>query len=79
MTSRQEAYELIDSLPEDSVRAVIEIMIRMIPENKNKKQETASRKMKAFLALQELRKSARRYDFSEENRAAETDRKFGVL
>ena len=30
MTVQQEAYHLIDQLPEDSVNAVIQIMVRMI-------------------------------------------------
>ena len=35
MTIQQEAYKLIDSLSEDSVKAVIQVMIRMIPSQKN--------------------------------------------
>ncbi|MDY6357087.1 MAG: hypothetical protein SPL59_07655 [Catonella sp.] len=33
MTIRQEANQMIDTMPEDSVRILVELMQRMIPEN----------------------------------------------
>ncbi len=47
MTTKQEAYALIDRLPEDSVKAVVQIMIRMIPPEQ-KKTNNAEQKKKAF-------------------------------
>ena len=37
MTIRQEAYRLIDSLPEDSIRIIVQLMYKMDPEVKSKK------------------------------------------
>lgn len=42
MTVREEAYGLIDRLPEDSVKAVIQIMIRMAPEKQKRIAHSAS-------------------------------------
>lgn len=81
MTIRQEAYRLIDRLPEDSVHAVVEIMIRMIPAMKSqpaiKETEKISPKMKAFMRMQELRKEMAKYNISEAERAAALDEKYG--
>ena len=37
MTIKQEAYQLIDSLPEDSIRILIQLMCKMEPQKKNRK------------------------------------------
>ena len=39
MTIQQEAYQLIDNLPEDSVRIIIQLMQRMRTENKENRQD----------------------------------------
>ena len=79
MTVREEAYGLIDRLPEDSVKAVIQIMIRMAPEQKKETKPTAALtpKMKAFQELQAMRKEGARYDFSAAERAEAVETKFG--
>ena len=38
MTIRQEAYKLIDALPEDSIRIIVQLMYKMEPEKKMKKE-----------------------------------------
>ena len=38
MTVHQRAYELIDQLGEDDVRAVIQVMIKMLPTAKQEKE-----------------------------------------
>ena len=79
MTVREEAYGLIDRLPEDSVRAVIQIMIRMSPDQKKKKKQSdaVTPKMKAFQELQEMRKKGTDYVFSPDERASALDEKYG--
>ncbi len=79
MTVREEAYGLIDKLPEDRVRAVIQLMRRMSPvqQKKEVREDAAAPRMKAYHELQEIRKEASRYAFSMDERAAATDEKFG--
>ena len=81
MTVREEAYELINNLPEDSVRAVIQIMVRMVPSKKRAQstQQNITPKKKAFLELQEMRKEAAKYDFSLDERASAMEEKYGTL
>ncbi len=81
MTVREEAYGLIDRLPEDSVKAVIQIMIRMAPEKQKAIPNAASMtpKKKAFLELQKMRKEGAKYDFSAEDRAVALDEKYGAF
>lgn len=85
MTIQQQAYGLIDQLPEDCVQAVIQVMKRMLPNEamKNEAEESAavtdSAKMKAYLRIQELRKISSGYDISEGQRAAALDAKYGSL
>ncbi len=81
MTVREEAYGLIDRLPEDSVKAVIQIMIRMAPEKQKRIAHSASMspKKKAFLELQKIRKEGAKYDFSMKERAAALDEKYGAF
>lgn len=54
MTVWEKAHGMIDTLPEDSVHAVIKFMSRF----SSAKPETAAPKMEAFLRLQKLRKTA---------------------
>ena len=82
MTIKQQAYGLIDELPEDSVQAIIQIMIRMVPGKQQKEKceeekNVMSQKMEAFLELQEMRKKAKNYHFTLDDRAAAMDAKFG--
>ena len=79
MTVREEAYGLIDRLPEDSVRAVIQIMRKMSPVQKKKAihANAVTPKIKAYLELQEMRKEASKYAFSTDERASAMDEKFG--
>ena len=79
MTVREEAYGLIDRLPEDSVKAVIQIMRRMSPEKTRKMERSANLtpKKKAFQELQILRKKGAKYDFSADERASALHEKFG--
>ena len=81
MTVREEAYGLIDQLPEDSVRAIIQIMVRMAPAKKKEQFSSAvlSPKKKAFLELQEMRKEAAKYHFSADERASGLEEKYGAF
>lgn len=58
MTIQQEAYSLIDTLSEDKVKLIVQVMISMFPEKKSnyysELKETPS-KMKAFHEMQKLR------------------------
>lgn len=81
MTIRQEAYNLIDNLPDDSVKAVIQIMIRMAPaSDKTEKKadcQSVSLKMQAFLRMQELRKKMPAYDLSTDQKDIYLKEKYG--
>ncbi len=82
MTVRQEAHGLIDRMPEESVRALIPVMAKLIPFMKNKSvPQTAdiSPKMQAFLDMQEMRKLSIKYDFSEAQRNAAVTEKYGEI
>lgn len=65
MTIQQQAYELIDELPDDSVKVMIELMSRMpkatkisIVSNPLKDETSKERKRAAFERMKKLRKSA---------------------
>ena len=65
MTIQQQAYELIDELPDDSVKVMIELMSRMpkatqisIVSNPMKGKTSKERKRVAFERMKKLRKSA---------------------
>ena len=81
MTEYQRAYDLIDQLPEDSVHAVIEVMIRMLPDKTNSEQRQSddgaplSEKRQAFLRMEELRKEMAKYQFAENDRAEALEEK----
>ena len=82
MTVRQEAHGLIDRMPEESVRALIPVMAKLIPFRKKKTEnQTAdiSPKMQAFLDMQEMRKTSVMYDFSEAQREAAMAEKYGEV
>lgn len=81
MTVREEAYGLIDSLPEDSVKAVIQIMTKMVSTKKIKKDCVSSSlcKKEAFNALQEMRKQGKQYIFSDDERASGLEKKYGFF
>ena len=85
MTLQQQAYGLIDRLPDDSVQVVIQVMRRMLPRDKDEVKTTAQSsdsitpKMKAYLRIQELRKETLNYDVSEAQREAAMDEKFGTF
>ena len=83
MTLQQQAYDLIDRLPEESVRLIVELMGRMsgpVPqawENGQKKSE----KMLAFERMQELRKETAGYGILDpmEEREQGMREKYGVF
>ena len=74
MTLQQQAYRLIDRLPNDSVQVVIQFMRRMLPREKDmvktteRSSDSLTPKMKAYLRMQELRKETSSYDVSEVQR-----------
>ena len=79
---RRRACLLIDQLPGDSVEALIQIMLRMLPQNR---EETAGMptaltpQMQAFMEMQEMRRTTAAYDLSNQQREAAIDGKFGQL
>ena len=84
MTVQQEAYSLIDTLSEDKVRLIVQVMLNMLP-GKNEHDIPQSdkisetQKMNAFHQMQELRKESHKYpvpDF-EAARAAGMEEKYG--
>lgn len=77
MSLKQQAYGLIDMLPDESIQALISVMTCMLPEEKKK--YTAAKKMNAYLRLEELRKELAMYDISEAQRNAALDEKFGMV
>ena len=82
MTARQEAHGLIDKMPEESIRALIPVMAKLIPFRKKQTAEKTSEvspKMQAFLDMQEMRKKAVQYDFSEIQRETAMAEKYGEI
>ena len=83
MTLQQQAYGLIDRLSDDSVQIIIQVMIRMLPEKREradtKESEANTPKMKAYLRMQELRKETAKYDFSESQREESMNEIFGKI
>ena len=82
MTVRQEAHGLIDRMPEESVRALIPVMAKLIPFRKKKTDNQTpdiSPKMQAFHDMQEMRKTSVKYDFSEAQREAAMAEKYGEV
>ena len=85
MTLQQQAYGLIDKLPDDSVQVVIQVMRRMLPYDRQrvktatKISETISPKMRAYIRMQELRKETAKYDVSDAQREVAMDEKLGTF
>ena len=83
MTLQQQAYGLIDKLPDDSVQVVIQVMRLMLPHDRTTAASTQtsalSPKMRAYLRMQELRKETAKYDISEVQRDAALEEKFGTF
>lgn len=79
MTAREQAHSRIESLPDDSVRAVVEIMIRMQPrrEDSLRGTEKLTPKMKAFLELERLKEEGTQYSISPDDRSAALEEKYG--
>lgn len=83
MTLQQQAYRLIDSLSDDSVRAIIQVMRRMVPEareeNYAQTADMPSQKLRAYQRMRQLRRETAQYEFSEAQRGAALEDKFGSL
>lgn len=85
MSLQEQAYVLIDKLPEESIRVVIQVMKCMLPDDKKNATETSkpsggiSPKMKAYLRMQELRKQTAKYEVSEAQREEAMDKKYGAF
>ena len=85
MTLQQQAHGLIDSLSDDCVKVVIQVMQRMQPKKQQIKQtdqktsDVLTPKMKAYLRMQELRKETSKYDVSEEQWETALDEKYGTF
>ena len=65
MTLRQEAYSLIDTLSDEGIRAVINIMRMISPDISGVNDESISKKMKAFNSLQLLRQETAKYNITD--------------
>lgn len=82
MTVRQEAHGLIDRMPEECIQALIPVMAKLIPFKKKQEQKKTvgiSPKMQAFLEMQEMRKTAVKYDISFTQREAAMAEKYGEI
>ena len=79
MTVRQEAYSWIDRLPDESVRAVIQVMKRMVPSDAARHGAGKSSKLRAFERMQQLRAESPACDISEAQRSAAVSEKFGTV
>ena len=67
MTVQQQAYWLIDQLPDECVEAVISIMTNMLPKDKKKEDlgNSDTKKMAAFNEMQKLRKITAAYEITD--------------
>lgn len=88
MTIRQEAYSLIDALPDESVARLVSIMLLLpkkdatiIDDKINIKELSQTDKQKAFNRMKELRKISTKYQLGDldEERAKAVEEKFGKL
>ena len=88
MTIRQEAYSLIDALPDESVANLVSIMLLLpkkdttiIDDKINIKELSKTDKQKAFHRMEELRKISAKYQLGglDEERANAVEEKFGKL
>ena len=88
MTIRQEAYSLIDALPDESVANLVRIMLLLpkrdttiIEKKTNTKKFSQSDKQKAFHRMEELRKISAKYQLGDldEERSKAVEEKYGKL
>lgn len=76
MTVQQQAYRLIDQLPDECVEAVISIMTNMLPQDKKKEALGISdtKKIAAYYEMQKLRKITASYEIAD----YEAEREYAV-
>ncbi|MBR5345286.1 MAG: hypothetical protein IK127_05625 [Clostridia bacterium] len=85
MTVQEQAYTLIRQLPEESINAIVRIMVLMLPKERDTNDASAkvgdilSPKMKAYQRMQELRKITAAYDLSMLQRSEALEEKYGKL
>ena len=81
MTLRQEAYGLIDTLPDDCIRIIIRLMYKMESRKPVSLDLPDERKLNAFLELEQMRKSmVLPEDFYPEKELQEAlDEKYGCV
>ena len=85
MTVQEQAYSLINQLPEESVNAIVRIMVLMLPEKQSTfetsdaAENAMTPKMKAYLRMQELRKMTASYNTSAIQRSTALNEKYGKL
>ena len=83
MTVQQQAYRLIDQLPDECVEAVISIMTNMLPKDKKKEDlgNSDTKKMAAFNEMQKLRKITAAYEITDYDAEREyaVSEKYGVF
>ena len=63
MTVQEKAYFLINKLPDDCIEAIIQVMLRMLPNVETNSMPDS--KMRAFLKMQEMRKESLKYDIQD--------------
>ncbi len=88
MTIRQEAYSLIDALPDESVATLVRIMLLLpkrdtiiINDKISSNKISQSDKQKAFHRMEELRKISAKYQLGDldEELASAVEEKYGKL
>ncbi len=79
MTVKQEAYSLIDSMSDESVSIIVQIM-RLLPQRKAEtSRQPRSESMEAFARMEERRGRMRDIDISEAQRQMALDEKYGLF
>ena len=81
MTIQQEAHNLIDVLPDESVANLVSIMLLLPKKDKVIVDDKISIKQKAFNRMEELRKISAKYQLGDldDERANAVEEKFGKL
>ena len=79
MSIREEAIDMISSLTDDGVKATIDFMSSYMARKREEKSPSLSKKRKAFLHMQKLRKEMALIDFSENDRAKALTEKYGAF
>lgn len=87
MTVQQQAYELINSLPDEKVELIVQVMISMKPMKEEftpsvqSRRSDKSRKMKAFQRILELREECAAYSIEDYDveRASALEEKYGSI